>query len=235
MKSERLIGAEIDHIQYSKGVLGFSEMSDLKSLCVQHVREIPAYNFMRKTEEPSNYLEKIIRDLIGKDNHTEYWVRNSLEKTLFHVDANELQSKYDAIKHGGFDPDQKLEFPLNTHVLYVSIDTRMEGGELFILPYTTYIKGRPILDTTFIPLENSPMITIKPVENHLVMWDKPIYHATGIVRNQDIVKYRISLMFSSWDYIPKIYCEHEHWSNYNPAHLEQRKNSIPKPMEFNLK
>ena len=61
-------------------------MSDLKSLCEQHVREIPAYNFMRKTEEPSNYLEKIIRLIAKKDGNV---IRDLLHEVHF-ADIAEL-------------------------------------------------------------------------------------------------------------------------------------------------
>ena len=105
----------------------------------------------------------------------------------------------------------------------------MEDGELHILPYNMYIEGRPILDTDYEPLEKSPIITIKPVENNLVLWTKPVYHAVSKVENQQIVKQRISFMFSSWDKIPKVYEKHEHWSNYD--HYRKKE---PIPMEFNL-
>ena len=40
---------------------------------------------------------------------------------------------------------------------------------------------------------------IKPVENELVFWTKPIYHCVSEVRNTEIVKNRITFMFSSWE------------------------------------
>lgn len=223
----------MEHIQVSKNVLDPGRFKDLKDLCTKHVNDIPAYNFCRKTEESSNYLEEIIRHLIGRDNHVEYWVRNAMHQTLFHVDGNELEQKIEYIKYRGFNPDTKIEFPLNTHVLYVNVDPRMEGGELHILPYNTYVKGRPILDTDYEPLEKSPLITMKPVENNLVLWTKPVYHAVSEVRNRDIIKNRISFMFSSWDYVPKVYEKHEHWTSYNDDFIAGTQHE-PKPMEFNL-
>tara|TARA_X000001036_G_C20651882_1_gene795375 strand:+ start:60 stop:725 length:666 start_codon:yes stop_codon:yes gene_type:complete len=220
----------MDHIKYSKNVLDPERLRDLKDLCTKHINEIPTYNFCRKTQESSNYLEEIIRHLIGRDNHVEYWVRNALGKTLFHVDGNELQAKYDEATYGGQDPDMKQEFALNTHILYVNIDPKMEGGELIILPYTTFIQGREILDTSFVPIEGTDMLVIKPKENDLVLFDKPLYHAITEVRNRGVIKNRISFMFSSWDYVPKIYEKHEHWSNYSP-YIDKHP---PKPMEFNL-
>ncbi len=224
----------MDHIKYSKNVLDPDRFRDLKDLCTKHVKEIPSYNFCRKTEESSNYLEEIIRHLIGREHHVEYWVRNALDPTLFHVDGNELEQKIEYVRHRGFDPDTNIEFPLNTHILYVNIDSRMEGGELHILPYNTYIQGRPIMDTNYQPLDKSPMITIKPIENNLVLWTKPVYHAVSGVINSDVVRNRISFMFSSWDKIPKVYEKHEHWSNYNPDFIAGTQHE-PKPMEFNLK
>ena len=208
----------MDHIQVSKNVLDPERFRDLKDLCTKHINEIPTYNFCRKTEESSNYLEEIIRHLIGRDNHVEYWVRDSLHPTLFHVDGNELEQKIEYIKYNGFNPDTNIEFPLNTHVLYVNINPKMQGGDLYILPYNTYIQGRPILDTDYEPLEKSPLITIKPV-----------YHAVSEVKNQETVKNRISFMFSSWDKIPKVYEKHEHWSTYDIENKIE-----PRPMEFNL-
>jgi len=78
------------------------------------------------------------------------------------------------------------------------------------------------------------MITIKPIENNLVMWTKPVYHAVSEVINSDVVRNRISFMFSSWDKIPKVYEKHEHWSNYNSDFIAGTQHE-PKPMEFNLK
>ena len=109
----------------------------------------------------------------------------------------------------------------------------MEGGELIILPYTTFIQGREILDDSFVPLEGTEMLIIKPRENNLVLFDKPLYHATNSVSNSDIANYRVSLMFSSWEYVPKIYEKHEHWSNYVIDGFPGE-NHEPKPMEFNL-
>ena len=74
------------------------------------------------------------------------------------------------------------------------------------------------------------MLVIKPKENDLVLFDKPLYHAITEVRNRGVIKNRISFMFSSWDYVPKIYEKHEHWSNYSP-YIDKHP---PKPMEFNL-
>ena len=70
---------------------------------------------------------------------------------------------------------------------------------------------------------------IKPVENDMVIWDKPIYHAVGKVENPDVVRYRISLMFSAWDKIPAMYDKHRHWTTY-----DMENNLEPQPMEFNL-
>ncbi len=223
----------MDHIKYSKNVLDPERFRDLRELCTKHVNEIPTYNFCRKTEESSNYIEEIIRHLIGRDNHVEYWVRNTLGSTLFHVDGNELQAKMDAYKFGTPDPEMKNEFPLNTHILYLNIHPKMEGGELIILPYSTFIQGREILDDSFVPLEGTEMLIIKPRENNLVLFDKPLYHATNSVSNSDIANYRVSLMFSSWEYVPKIYEKHEHWSNYVIDGFPGE-NHEPKPMEFNL-
>ena len=224
----------MEHIKYAKNVLDPDRLRDLKDLCINHFHEIPTYNFCRKEQESSNYLEEIIRHLIGRDHHVEYWVRNTLEHTLFHVDGNELQQKFDYIKYRGFDPDQKIEFPLNTHILYVNINPKMQGGKLYILPYNKYVQGRPILDTDYTPLENTQMIEVQPKENHMVLWGDQVYHSTGRVLNQDVVKHRISFMFSSWDKAPEIYKEHNHWTSYNDDFIAGTQHP-PKPMEFNLK
>ena len=223
----------MDNIKYAKNVLSKERFRDLKDLCTNHIKEIPSYNFVRKEQESSNYLEETIRHLIGRDHHVEYWVRNSLGHTLFHVDGNELQQKFDYIKYKGFDPDQKIEFPLNTHILYVNIDPKMEGGKLYILPNNKYVQGRSILDTDYTPLEGSQMIEVKPKENHMILWAEQVYHSTGRVLNRNIVKHRISLMFSSWDKAPEIYKDHGHWSSYNPDFIAGSQHP-PKPMEFNL-
>ena len=47
-------------------------------------------------------------------------------------------------------------------------------------------------------------------------------------------KNRISFMFSSWDYIPKVYEKHEHWGNYNNDFVSGKQHE-PKPMEFDIK
>ena len=205
----------MDHIQYAKNVLDPFVKEDLKSLLTRHILEVPHYNFMYKGEPPTNFIEKIIRQLIGQTHHVEYWVRNQLEHCLWHVDGNELEQKRDWIRYRGYDPDQNVEFPLNTHVLYVNIHPKMEGGKLLLCPYNTYVEGRGILDDSYQPLEGSRIMEIKPVENHMVIWDKPIYHAVGKVENLDVVEYRLSLMFSAWDKIPAMYNQHRHWTTYD--------------------
>ena len=223
----------MDHIQYAKDVLDVGTLANLQDLCAQHYHEIPIYNFSRKTEQPKNYLEEVIRDLIGYDHHVEYWVRDETEATLMHVDANELQAKRDMVNYGAEDPHMIKEFPLNTHILYVYIDPKMEGGKLLLMPDQEYIPGRKILDTTFKPDEGSKILVIKPETNHMVLFDKPLYHAVEEVTNQDVVKHRTSLMFSSWEKIPSIYREHEHWSN-NMITIPGGTNYEPKPMKFDL-
>ena len=224
----------MDHIQYSKNVLDPVRFKELKELCVNHVQDIPTYNFCRKTEDSSNYLEEIIRHLIGRDNHVEYWVRNNTNPTLFHVDANELEQKILDVRNRGLYQYVKPQFPLNTHVLFVDIHPKMQGGDLYILPDRWYQAGRPILDTSFEPEENDKLLRIKPVENELVFWTKPIYHCVSEVRNTEIVQNRISFMFSSWDYVPKVYEKHEHWGNYNNDFIAGKQHE-PKPMEFDIK
>jgi hypothetical protein len=124
----------MDHIYYSKNVLDAGTLNNLQELCLEKFKDIPTYNFARKTEKPKNYLEEVIRDLIGYDNHVEYWVRDSLEATLFHVDANELAAKISRAKYNEEDPEMVKEFPLNTHILYIYIDPKMEKGDLILLP-----------------------------------------------------------------------------------------------------
>ena len=109
----------------------------------------------------------------------------------------------------------------------------MEGGKLYILPNNKYVQGRSILDTDYTPLEGSQMIEVQPKENHMILWADQVYHSTGRVLNQGVVKYRISLMFSSWDKAPEIYKDHGHWSNYNPDFIAGTQKA-PQPMEFNL-
>ena len=225
----------MDHIYYSKNVLDAGTLNNLQELCLERFADIPTYNFARKTEKPRNYLEEVIRNLIGYDNHVEYWVRDSTEATLFHVDANELQAKIDRSKYNSEDPEMIKEFPLNTHILYLYIDPKMEKGDLILLPNQEYIVGRRILDTDFEPLEGQEMFIIKPETNHMVLFDRPIYHAVSAVENTDVVKHRLALMFSSWRKIPSVYKKHHHWSNdintrktiYNHTGLYE-----PEPMEF---
>lgn len=225
----------MDHIYYSKNVLDEGTLRNLQELCLQRFDEIPTYNFARKTEKPKNYLEEVIRDLIGYDNHVEYWVRDSTDATLFHVDANELEAKVSRAKYNTEDPEMVKEFPLNTHILYVYIDSKMEKGDLILLPNQEYIVGRQILDTDFEPLEGQEMFIVKPTTNHMVLFDKPIYHAVSAVENKDVVKHRLALMFSSWKKIPKVYKDHHHWSNdvnTNRTIYNQTGLSGPEPMEF---
>ena len=76
----------MDHIQYAKNVLDPFVKEDLKSLLTRHILEVPHYNFMYKGEPPTNFIEKIIRQLIGQTHHVEYWVRNQLEHlSLIHI------------------------------------------------------------------------------------------------------------------------------------------------------
>jgi|TARA_X000000950_G_scaffold278407_1_gene369276 hypothetical protein len=223
----------MDHIQYSKNVLDAGTLNNLQQLCLEHYLEIPIYNFSRKTEKPKNYIEEVIRDLIGYENHVEYWVRDETYATLMHVDGNELQAKRDVFKYGEEDPHMIKEFPLNTHILYVNIDSKMEGGNLLLMPEQEYIPGRKILDTTFRVPEGARILVIKPETNHMVLFDKPLYHAVEDVVNKDEVKHRTALMFSSWDKIPSVYKEHEHWSN-NMITDPGGPNYEPQPMDFRL-
>jgi hypothetical protein len=223
-----------ENIYYSKNVLDAARFRDLKDFCTNHCEEIPTYNFCRRQQESSNFIEEIIRHLIGRDHHVEYWVRDQIDSTLFHVDANELQAKIDTAKYGKEDPEMVVQFPLNTHILYVNIDEKMEGGELLLLPTEEYIIGRPILDERYRVREGSQMLVVEPRENHMVLFDKPIYHAITKVRNKS-AKRRISLMFSSWGYVPDIYKDHEHWGNYSIGDINPTKWKIPQAEELELK
>ena len=227
----------MEHIYYSKNVLDAGTLQNLQKLCLERFDEIPTYNFARKTEKPKNYLEEVIRNLIGYDNHVEYWVRDSTEATLFHVDGNELQAKMDTYKYAKEDPEMVQEFPLNTHILYIYIDPKMKKGDLILLPNQEYIIGRSILDTDFEPLDGQEMFIIKPKTNHVVLFDRPIYHAVSAVENTDVVKHRLALMFSSWRKIPKVYKDHHHWSNYlvdqeDDGSVNRNNSYGPQPMEF---
>tara|TARA_E500000178_G_C16726225_1_gene619462 strand:+ start:43 stop:720 length:678 start_codon:yes stop_codon:yes gene_type:complete len=223
----------MEHIQYAKNVLDEGTLNNLQQLCSQHYEEIPVYNFSRKTEKPKNYLEEVLRNLIGYDNHLEYWVRDTTDATLMHVDANELQAKIDYYKYGEEDPYLIKEFPLNTHILYVDIDPKMEGGNLLIMPEQEYIAGRKILDDTFQVPEGSKILVIKPQTNHMVLFDRPLYHAVEKVINDVVVRHRTALMFSSWKEIPNVYREHEHWSNFMITH-PGGPNYQPMDLEFKL-
>ena len=68
--------------------------------------------------------------MVGDTHHIEYWVEIKLDHCLWHVDGNELEQKRDWIRHGGFDPDQNIEFPV--HTAYVNIHPKMEGGKLLL-------------------------------------------------------------------------------------------------------
>ena len=109
----------------------------------------------------------------------------------------------------------------------------MEGGKLLLMPDQEYIPGRKILDTTFKPDEGSKILVIKPETNHMVLFDKPLYHAVEKVINDDVVKHRTALMFSSWKKVPNIYKEHQHWSNYMITHPGAT-NHEPQALEFRL-
>ena len=209
---------DLEHIKYAKNVLSQRDFEELQEYIGDDVDYWPSYNFKPKDVPPRNKIEKAIVKLIGQDNHVEYWIRNprGQEPTLWHVDANELfMKKYISENDSPEEPQFARQFPLNTHILYISVDPKMEGGELLILPNNTYVEGRPINDTNYQPLDSSRMLIVKPKENHLVFFNKPIYHATNEYKNIDPLRrdFRVSLMFSSWDYIPKPYDEWHHWNN----------------------
>lgn len=223
----------MDHIQYSKNVLDEGTLNNLQQLVKEHYLEIPIYNFSLKTENPKNYLEEVIRNLIGYDHHVEYWVRDDVERTLMHVDANELQAKRDMVQYGEEDIHMFKEFPLNTHILYVDIDPKMEGGKLLLMPDQEYIHGRKILDDSFKVPDGSRILVIKPETNHMVLFDKPLYHAVEAVENRDVVKHRVALMFSAWDKVPSVYIDHLHWTNHMISY-PGGPNHLPKDVEFKL-
>ena len=223
----------MDHIQYSKNVLDEGTLNNLQQLVKEHYLEIPIYNFSLKTENPKNYLEEVIRNLIGYDHHVEYWVRDDVERTLMHVDANELQAKRDMVQYGEEDIHMFKEFPLNTHILYVDIDPKMEGGKLLLMPDQEYIHGRKILDDSFKVPDGSRILVIKPETNHMVLFDKPLYHAVEAVENRDVVKHRVALMFSAWDKVPSVYIDHLHWTNHMISYPGWP-NHLPKDVEFKL-
>ena len=223
----------MDHIQYAKNVLDEGTLNNLQQLCSQHYEEIPVYNFSLKTEEPKNYLEEVIRNLVGYDHHMEYWVRDDTEKTLMHVDANELQAKRDLVINGEEDIHMIKEFPLNTHILYIDIDPKMEGGKLLLMPEQEYIQGRKIIDDSFKVPEGSRILVVEPKTNHMVIFTKPLYHAVEAVENRDVVKHRVALMFSAWDKVPRIYADHLHWTNYMISHPGGT-NYMPRDTEFRL-
>ena len=74
--------------------------------------------------------------------------------------------------------------------MYVDIDPKMEGGKLLLMPYQPYIHGRKILDDSFKVPDGSRILVIKPETNHMVLFDKPLYHAVEAVENRDVVKHR---------------------------------------------
>ena len=75
----------MDHIQYAKNVLDPYMRQDLKSLLTQHCYELmPHYNFAYKGETPTNFIETVIRHLVGDTHHIEYWARNQLDHCLYY-------------------------------------------------------------------------------------------------------------------------------------------------------
>ena len=102
-----------------------------------------------------------------------------------------------------------------------------------IMSSKKYIPGRKILDDSFKVPEGSKIIVVEPQTNHMVLFDKPLYHAVEAVENIDVVKHRVALMFSAWDKVPRIYADHLHWTNHmisfpgGPSHQ-------PKDVEFRL-
>lgn len=208
-----------EHIKYAKNVLSQRDFEELQEYIGDSVGDWPAYNFKPKDVPPRNKIEKAIVKLIGQDNHVEYWMRNIRKDQLtpWHVDANEIFLKNYCVEHGYKEdpPEAPKEFPLNTHILFVKVDPNLKGGELVLLPHNMYVPGRPVLDLGYKPLDMSRQLEIKPKENHLIFFNKPIYHAVNSNHSAAgfLHSYRISLMFSSWDYIPKPYDEWHHWSN----------------------
>ena len=70
----------MDHIQYAKNVLDPYMRQDLKILLTRHCYEVPHYNFAYKGEAPTNFIEQVIRHVVGDTHHIEYWVSNIAER-----------------------------------------------------------------------------------------------------------------------------------------------------------
>lgn len=187
------------NVELSKKALNKKDFDELTDYMIGDYQNFPTYNFLKKDEVPTNKIEKAIVKMLGDQNyHIEYWHRYN-DSPIWHVDGDEITQK----NHPGKYP---VELSIASYVVYIKINC-LRGGEFEVLPYNTYVKGRPLLDTNYKPLENSPNIIFFPKENTCIkMINNPYHRVKKILEG-----FRLALIFSLWDHIPRGYKEHNHW------------------------
>lgn len=199
------------NVQICHGALKEYDFDKLKEYACTEFRNYPTYNFWYANTEPSNHVERAIAKMMGYPRkHIEYWTRHGTANPVdWHVDGDEVPWRTeDVIRHGKkLDKEKDTQLSTTSYVLYIKL-TDCENGELMVLPYNKYVRGRGLLDPNYQPLEGSPILKIGPEENMCVKLENNVYHKVAPI----LGGFRLSLVWSEWDFVPEGYKKHKHWT-----------------------
>ena len=197
------------NVQFAKKAMPDRDFDELQEYIIGDHKKIPTYNFLKKGEVPTNKIEKaIVKMLGGQNHHIEYWVRCN-DAPIWHVDGEEITQKNDpayTTHYGEKGPTYEQELSHTSYVLYMKVEL-LYGGEFYVLPYNTYVKGRPILDESYQPPPDAKVIKFFPRENTCIKMTNNPYHMVDRIHQG----FRLVLVFALWDHVPKGFKEHNHW------------------------
>ena len=217
----------VPNVKVAHNALPPYDFDKLREYAKSEFKNYPTYNMWYAGKDPANHLERAIGKMMGyPTKNIEYWVRVN-DTCPWHVDGDEVcyraaPKMADPIPDD--TPENKIELPINSYVLYLWLEYR-EGGYFVCTPDLSYIKGRPILDAYFQMPEDTRKVRIDPELNMCIKIENNIYHkvkameqkaGVGLGNELPFPQFRMALVWSEWDFVPRGYKKHRHW-HFDPG------------------
>ena len=219
---------ELIHIRHADNVLSKRDLAELRNYIFNNMnfadetkekripredgKDFPIYNFLPKTKDPSNLLEKYIVGLMyhprypnGRQHHIEYWLRYN-DELEWHLDGDEVVERNGTVFTG------HIQYPVSSYCFYIHVEN-LKGGELEVCPFQQIELGYRIIDNYYRPPDKAYIMTVKPKSNYLINFRRPLYHRVKKPERGQ----RLCLVWSEWQHWPQGYEKGNHWQ---PSHIK---------------